>query len=1000
MEGSKPLFDLRLFAPDLRLTSSFEEFCQVLQHLFLGVKPWVFLRAEHCCWYFTGDIVGTALLNQIDTLAQGPAGALSVELTAQNWYANGFRQVTAHWQLTVWLRQPEALALSLEQRLSLEQLALSIGLVTEQEFPSWWFVRGCWITALPWQQGDWLTQPLWLTRQNSRWLTMPSRDAEVSSRWPAEAEDWLETLLAGPSLQGRILHPNKEQLCQLTLVTVEPNLHLLCWQNLSVALRLRWQSQELALYQGALNSGLAGLIALDQQDFPVFINPKARELLQLPALTADSGALNFDHLRFYDMQEDMPCQVQVFSFLRKYQSEKQCQCLVQYQDGTSRILEFLWAIRQDNRRHDILMYCLCTDITGQYQLRQALHHIEHHLDQLLDYSPVVLYQQFIDYKHGFTYISPNAKRLLGHSQKQLLAEPDLFLSLVHPDDLVVIQQPECVSEYRLWSEIEQGYIWLKDIREPDPDTAGGIYGALTNITARKITELEKLRLINDLEEQKQLVTSTVNGLLDGVLTIDETGKILSCNPTVSRLLGFRREELLGRNVSSLMPQPDAGAHDGYLRRYMAGGEPRIVGIGRRVMAQHKDGQLIPVHLSVTELPKGKDNLRRFVGCLHDLTELERQQQQLVQSSKLSAIGTLTSGIAHDFNNILGIIRGYAELLVGTGEAVAVKPAQAIIKAADRASFMVKNLLEFSTNRQRESQLVEAGNLLNEITPMLTEACGGRITLHIDSPPRACWLELEKGGLENALLNLVINAKQAMEGSGRILCRCSVVKADSRWLGDIKPVAGEYLQIEVQDSGCGMTEQVKARIFEPFFSTKGAHGTGLGLAQVHGFIRRCHGVLQVDSTPGEGTTFHLYFPLMPALQQLTQGPQHKAKSSEKTLLLVDDETELLELHATMLELAGFHVLKASNGADALQILTTTVVSALISDVVMPGINGIELARRARELYPQLPVQLVSGFADESMANDDESREWYRQRLSKPLQTSKLVARVRHLTEAGD
>lgn len=279
--------------------------------------------------------------------------------------------------------------------------------------------------------------------------------------------------------------------------------------------------------------------------------------------------------------------------------------------------------------------------------------------------------------------------------------------------------------------------------------------------------------------------------------------------------------------------------------------------------------------------------------------------------------------------------------------------------------------------------------------MLTEACGARIRLQLELPAKPCWLELEKGGLENAFLNLVINAKHAMEGAGDIHLRCRIEKPDSRWLGKERAVAGEYLHIEVQDTGCGMTEQVKARIFEPFFSTKGAHGTGLGLAQVFGFIRRSHGILQVDSAPGLGATFSLYFPLMPALQQKNLPKQNKSDATAGTILVVDDEAELLELHATMLELAGFQVLKANNGTDALKMLHDNVVDALITDVVMPGLNGLELAKRARQLQQGLPIQLISGFADESMVSDEIGKELFAQRLNKPVQTSKLVARVQHL-----
>lgn len=993
MDGNNKARDLRFFCPELDLTVRLDEFCQVLCHLFGPWQPLVFVNSAAVVWYIdhSGNPDAELLLH-LQELQPQP-GLVEPTLLPSQLCVWGYRLCMDNCWCDVWLYHPQQFVLHLEQQLSLEQLVQAVGEHFPAELPALQQISYCWTTDSLASCPDLTQQPYLLSAQHGYWQIRPL-DAAEPTALAAPVADWVEALMARDKVRtvGRVWSAD-QSLWQLSVLRLPADMLLLQGQDLSLLLKQRLIVQQQAFYQGALDCGLTGLIAMNQQGSAVFINQKARELLQVTE--AGDAANDFAHLHFYDLQEEIPELAGLKTLFDKYSANKHCLCMVQYPDDSTRVLEFRWNLSQDKRRHDISFYCLCTDMTTEYQLRQTLHHIEHHLDHLLHYSPVVLYQQFNGSYRGFVYVSPNAERILGDSAEQILVQPDLFLSRVHPDDRDLLANIKTSCEYRFWSEKEQGYIWLKDIREPGPDNDGGTYGALTNVTARKNSELEKIRLIADLEEQKQLVISTVNGLLDGVITIEQHGKILAGNPTVTRLLGYSMEELIGCNVSMLMPEPDASAHDGYLARYMAGGEARIVGIGRKVKARHKDGHLIPVHLSVTELPRGKDKMRRFVGCLHDLTETELQQQQLIQSSKLSAIGTLTSGIAHDFNNILGIMRGYAELLSANGQPAVEKPALAIIKAADRAGYMIKNLLEFSTNKQRENQLFEVGRLLQDNKPMLAEACGARIQLILEAPPRPCWLELEKGGLENAFLNLMINAKHAMEGAGVIHLRCQIEKPDSRWLGKERVVAGEYLHIEVQDSGCGMTEQVKARIFEPFFSTKGAHGTGLGLAQVFGFVRRSHGVLQVDSVPGQGSTFSLYFPLMPALQQKHQLPQKRNASSAGIVLVVDDETELLELHAMMLELAGFSVLKASSGTDALKILHDTAIDALITDMVMPGLNGLELASRARMLQPALPIQLVSGFADESMVSDAMSRDLFQQRLNKPVQTSKLVARVQQL-----
>lgn len=993
MDGVSKARTLRTYCPELDLTIRLDEFCQVLCHLFNPWQPLIFLKTANTTWWIDHSGLPEPSIQMRLENCNAAADLPEVTRLDTELWGCGYRHDIGQWQFSLWLYHASELDWQKEQQLSLEHLVLAISESLVDALPALAKISCCWRTESTEQLTALVQQPHLLRRQQGLWQLSALNGAHaVTLAEPVTA--WIEALFAqSADVAVARVAAGEQSLFQLSLLRMPGELLLLAGQDLSLLLKQRLIVQQQAFYQGALDCGLTGLIALNLQGEPVFINQKARELLHLNV--AVTAAANFSHLHFYDLQEEIPELTELHSLFRKYSVKKQCHCMVQYPDESTRVLEFRWNLAQDKRRHDISVYCLCSDMTHEYQLRQTLHHIEHHLDHLLHYSPVVLYQQFNGNYHGFVYVSPNAERILGYSAGQILANPDLFVSRVHPDDSAMLANPGNSAEYRFWSASEQCYIWLKDIREKDPENVGGVYGALTNVTARKNSELEKVRLIADLEEQKKLVTATVNSLLDGVITIEQHGTILDGNPTVTKMLGYSREELIGCNVSMLMPEPDASAHDGYLARYMAGGDARIVGIGRKVKARHKDGHLIPVHLSVTELPMDKDNMRRFVGCLHDLTETELQQQQLIQSSKLSAIGTLTSGIAHDFNNVLGIMRGYAELLSTSGQPAVEKPALAIIKAADRAGYMIKNLLEFSTNKQRENQLLEVGRLLQDIKPMLTEACGARIRLQLELPAKPCWLELEKGGLENAFLNLVINAKHAMEGAGDIHLRCRIEKPDSRWLGKERAVAGEYLHIEVQDTGCGMTEQVKARIFEPFFSTKGAHGTGLGLAQVFGFIRRSHGILQVDSAPGLGATFSLYFPLMPALQQKNLPKQNKSDATAGTILVVDDEAELLELHATMLELAGFQVLKANNGTDALKMLHDNVVDALITDVVMPGLNGLELAKRARQLQQGLPIQLISGFADESMVSDEIGKELFAQRLNKPVQTSKLVARVQHL-----
>jgi signal transduction histidine kinase/CheY-like chemotaxis protein len=432
------------------------------------------------------------------------------------------------------------------------------------------------------------------------------------------------------------------------------------------------------------------------------------------------------------------------------------------------------------------------------------------------------------------------------------------------------------------------------------------------------------------------------------------------------------------------------------------------------VAQHQSGQQFPLRISIAELPVAESGQRSFVGCLHDLTQAEQQQEQLVQASKLSAIGTLTSGVAHDFNNILGIVRGYAELLASQPDEKVQKTAQNLIKAADRGSALTKSLLDFSSNRSRETVHTELGQLLAELSPMLREACSKERQIQLQLQPAAepTWVNVEKGGLEDVLLNMVINAVHACQanvGTNGVITVAFAQQQVSSSSHFIEPVAaGAYACLSITDTGCGMTEQVQRKIFEPFFTTKGAKGTGLGLAQVFGFIRRCQGGIVVHSQVGHGTRFELYLPLLPA-QALPVSPQQVpvvtssaamsaavcAADADSEILLVDDDAELLEVHGAILEMAGFKVHSCNSPAEALTQLKQKQFRLMVSDIVMPAMNGFELSLAARELQPAVKIQLVSAYADDSLIKDSVCEQLYRERLQKPVRASQLVKRVREL-----
>ncbi len=536
------------------------------------------------------------------------------------------------------------------------------------------------------------------------------------------------------------------------------------------------------------------------------------------------------------------------------------------------------------------------------------------------------------------------------------------------------------------------------------------FNAIANLVSLIIAEDKRKKSEQKRVAMQRQLASTLESLVDAVITFDKKGKIVDVNQATCTMFGYSKDAMLGHNVSILMPFAISQHHDHYMENYVKTGVAKIIGIGREVQALHADGHEFPVALSIAALGERK-NLR-FVGCCHDLSVIKKQQEQLLHSEKLSAVGKLTSSLAHDFNNILGIVRGYAEMLQQESEQVA-QLAKPIIDASDRASAMISQLLDFSSSKQRAVTTISLNTHLQLLTPLLEQALAAEITMNIEPCQQDMFINIELPAFDNALINLVVNANHAMQGQFNgclhiVTEHCSAASLPK----ELNVVSGDYASIAITDNGCGMSEEVRQKIFEPFFTTKGDTGTGLGLAQTYGMVQRCKGYIDVKSTPGQGSRFTLYFPLVPAMQNALSSPapakttdtQHiplpasgakplKTDNATKAvILLVDDEVELLEMNTMLLESAGYTVLSAQSAAQALSLSGEHHFDLLLSDIVMPEMNGFELAKTLKASYPDVSVQLMSGYTDKSMITRDEYNLWYEQRLTKPVALSSLLKRI--------
>jgi PAS domain S-box-containing protein len=505
--------------------------------------------------------------------------------------------------------------------------------------------------------------------------------------------------------------------------------------------------------------------------------------------------------------------------------------------------------------------------------------------------------------------------------------------------------------------------------------------------------------INRVSKLEAILSSAVAS----IITIDEKGIIDSINPATVRMFGYESTELIGRNVRILMPEPYRAEHDGYLANYTQTGHRKIIGIGREVLARHKDGGIFPIHLAVSEFYSGGQ--RFFSGIITDLSERKRVEEALLESERrlsqaqrLEAIGQLTGGVAHDFNNLLTVITGNLELMEMQIESEDLREMIADAQeAANLGARLTERLLAFARRSHLEPQVVNINELVLMVTSMLRRTLGEQVALSTILAPGVWSSRIDPAQAESAIVNLALNARDAMPRGGKLLIETQNIRhgreeTDSNL--DLPP--GDYVQIVVADTGTGMSREVLERAIEPFFTTKPrGHGTGLGLSMVYGFARQSGGNIEIASAPDEGTTIRIYLPrsadVMPQERDET-GASEESASHVGSILVVEDDAQVRKLTVSRLRKLGYRTDECPDGVSAIARLEDGRRFDLIfSDVVMPGgVSGYDVARRARELDPDVRVLLTSGYTEDSMS--DEAQDDVRL-LRKPYKLDALKAALK-------
>jgi len=383
------------------------------------------------------------------------------------------------------------------------------------------------------------------------------------------------------------------------------------------------------------------------------------------------------------------------------------------------------------------------------------------------------------------------------------------------------------------------------------------------------------------------------------------------------------------------------------------------------------------------------------GTVQDITDLKEKEEQLKRTQKMDALGKLTGGIAHDYNNMMGIVLGYSELLLSqvAGKQKAIDYVVQIRTAGERARDLTEKLMAFSRYKISESEILNISEQLQQQRQLLEKTLTARIklTLNLEKDIWPCMLDA--GDFNDAIINIVINTSHAIEANGTLDISTYNTSLNPTEAETLELVEGDYVAVSLSDSGKGMNNDILSKIFDPFFSTKGDNGTGLGLSQVYGFTKRNNGTVYVQSKVNVGTTFTLYFPRMYTGEETTttEIPEPiEIKTGNEIILVVDDEFSLSEMAKDVLETRGYEVLTANSAKEALKILETNSVQLLFSDVVMPDMNGYELAEIVIKKYPQVIVQLTSGYNDAKNLNIDTENLPL---LEKPYSNSELLSCIR-------
>jgi two-component system cell cycle sensor histidine kinase/response regulator CckA len=551
--------------------------------------------------------------------------------------------------------------------------------------------------------------------------------------------------------------------------------------------------------------------------------------------------------------------------------------------------------------------------------------------------------------------------------------------------------------------------WFSDTKAALRNLRGaviGLVGISREVTDRVRTSEALQRSERRLGEQGRVLHSILAGMGDGAVVIDQAGKFLLFNPRAERILGFGAREMIPGTFAEIYGLRDRESggivrlQDNPLCRALSGEESAEA----ELLVRNDRVKDTYVSLKATPLRDDSSQVVGSIGLFRDVTEQRRLERQLLQAQKMEAIGKLAGGVAHDFNNMLSVILSYSDIALSQLKATDPlhEDIESIKRAGQRAAALTRQLLAFSRQQVLALEVIDLNDVVRETEHMLERVFPASIEICAVCAGDLARVRVDPGQVQQVLMNLAVNARDAMEHGGKLTIQTANARLDAQHpLLDHDALPGNYVLLTVSDTGTGMDKQTQAKIFEPFFTTKEpGRGTGLGLATVFGIVKQSGGYISVHSEPGSGTTFKIYLP------STTEAPSQRPLVTEpstlmgtETVLVTEDQDEVRKVVRDILRLHGYQVIEARNGGEALLCYEKqgSAIDLLLTDVVMPQVTGPELVERLRKIRPGLCVLYMSGYTDHGVVGKGtlESDIHF---IQKPIVPAALLRRVREVLNA--